>query len=169
MAASGYNDHIFINCPFDEDYMPLLQAIIYSIYRCGFIPQCALGEDNASDIRLDKIIRCTKNCRYGIHDISRIEVNTNGFPRFNMPFELGIFFGAKQFGNKQQQNKNALIFEKTKYTYQQYISDLNGIDTKAHANNPQIVIRNIRDWLVSASKRSTIPGYNIILKEYNIL
>ncbi|HEY9343225.1 MAG TPA: hypothetical protein VIQ23_16705, partial [Hanamia sp.] len=104
--------------------------------------------------------------RYGIHDISRTEINANGFPRFNMPFEFGIFFGAKQFGNKKQKNKNALIFEKIKYTYQQYISDLNGIDTKAHENKPEIIIRNIRDWLATVSKRNTIPGYNVILNEY---
>src|SRR5438876_5958145 len=126
MPVSGYNDYIFVNCPFDEEYMLLLQAIIYSIYRCGFIPQCALGEDDASDTRIDKIIRCIENCKYGIHDISRIQLNVNGFPRFNMPFELGIFFGAKRFGIKEQKNKNALVFERTKYTYQQYISDLNG-------------------------------------------
>lgn len=163
-----YNDYIFINCPFDEEYMPLLKAIIYSVYRCGFLPQCALGEDDASDIRLDKIIRCIENCRYGIHDISRTEVSKNGFPRFNMPFEFGIFFGAKKFGNRIQKNKNALIFEKTKYTYQQYISDLNGIDTKAHNNKPEIIIREIRDWLITSSKRNTIPGYNVILSEYKI-
>lgn len=168
MSVSGYNDYIFVNCPFDEEYMPLLQAIIYSIYRCGFIPQCALGEDDASDTRLDKIIRCIENCKYGIHDISKIELNINGFPRFNMPFELGIFFGAKRFGIKEQKNKNALVFEKIKYTYQQYISDLNGIDTKAHENNPEIIIRNIRDWLVTSSQRKTIPGYNVILNDYNV-
>jgi len=34
-----------------------------------------------------------------------------------------------------------------KYTYQQYISDLNGIDTKAHGDDPLDVIRQIRtDW-----------------------
>ncbi len=62
--------------------------------------------------------------KYGIHDISRTELNSSGFPRFNKPFELGIFFGAKRFGYKDQKSKNALIFEKTKFTYQNYMSDL---------------------------------------------
>ena len=70
--------------------------------------------------------------KYGIHDISRTELNSSGFPRFNMQFELGTFFGAKRFGYKNQKSKNALIFEKTKFTYQNYMSNLNGIDTKAH-------------------------------------
>lgn len=165
-AEATYNDSVFINCPFDPAYMPLFHAIIYTVYRCGFIPQSALGEDDGSDIRLDKIIRCIQNCRYGIHDISRTELNDHQFPRFNMPFELGIFFGAKRFGDKTQKNKNALVFEKIKFTYQQYISDLNGIDTKAHNNDPNIVIRNIRDWLKTASRRTTIPGHALIQREY---
>jgi hypothetical protein len=102
---AGYNDFVFINCPFDEEYMPLLHALVYSICRCGFVPQCALGEDDGSDGRLDKIIRCIKNCRYGIHDISRIETNTHNLPRFNMPFELGVFFGAKRFGVNSHKSK----------------------------------------------------------------
>ncbi len=164
--AMGYNDFVFINCPFDDGYMPLLQAIVFSVYRCGFLPVCALAEDDASDSRLDKIMRCVEQCRYSIHDISRTEL-TNNLPRFNMPFELGIFFGAKRFGNKEQKTKTALIFERDKFSYQHYISDLSGVDTKAHNNNTSLVVRNIRDWLSTASKRTTIPGYTVVENDYN--
>jgi hypothetical protein len=166
MPSEGYNDNVFVNCPFDDAYKPLLYAIVYTIYRCGFVPQSALGEDDATVNRLDKISRCMEECKYGIHDISRIELNANGYPRFNMPFELGIFFGAKKFGNSEQKNKNALVFERVKYTYQEYISDLNGVDTKAHGNKTSNVIRQIRNWLQVASKRKTIPGHTIIEKQY---
>jgi hypothetical protein len=166
MTAPGNNDYVFVNCPFDTEYMPLLQAIIFCIYRCGFYPQTALAEDDASDIRLDKIIRGIRSCKYGVHDISRTELNANNLPRFNMPFELGIFFGAKRFGNKLQKGKVALIFEREKFSYQEYISDLNGIDTKEHKNDPDLVIEKLRNWLKTNSKRSTIPGPAIIKKEF---
>jgi len=167
MADAGYNDNVFVNCPFDDTYKPMINEIVYTIYRCGFVPQSALGEDDGSDNRLDKIIRCIDNCRYGIHDISNIELNENGFPRFNMPFESGIFFGAKKFGIKEQKNKSALIFEQVKFTYQQYISDLNGIDTKAQGNNTDVAISQIRNWLSTTSTRRTIPGYNLIKQQYD--
>lgn len=157
VGIAGHNDSVFINCPFDDTYTPLLQAIVYTVYRCGFIPQSALGADDATDNRLDKIIRYIKYCRYGIHDLSRIELNVSGFPRFNMPFELGIFFGAKKIGTVLQRNKTALIFERVKYTYQQFISDLNGIDTKAHSDDPIIIVREIRNWLKTESRRTSIP------------
>lgn len=166
MRDKKYNDSVFINCPFDPLYLPLLQAIVYTVYRCGFIPRCALDEDDATDFRLEKINRCIEGCKYGIHDISRTQLNANGFPRFNMPFELGIFFAAKTFGNKEQRSKMGVIFETEKFTYQQYISDLNGIDTKAHNNDPLVVIEKLRDWLRAASKRITIPGHLIIIDEF---
>ena len=166
MKKAGYNDSVFINCPFDDQYAPMLKAILYTVYRCGFLPKTALDEDDGSDNRLNKIIRKISSARYGIHDLSRIELNAAEYPRFNMPFELGIFFGAKNLGDDLQKKKNALILEKVKYSYQQYISDLNGIDTKAHNNDPIIAMSKVRDWLRTASGRKTIPGYAILTEQY---
>lgn len=166
-TAPHYNDSVFINCPFDAAYTPILRALIFTIYRSGFLPITAMAEDNALENRLSKIEKYIENCKYGIHDISRIEVSGNGLPRFNMPFELGIFFGAKRFGNKAQREKNALIFDSERFRYQQFISDLNGVDIKAHSNQPSTAIRKVAEWLSTASKRTTIPGYKIIVDEYS--
>lgn len=166
MKVAGYNDSVFINCPFDDEYVPIFRAIIYTIYRCGFFPKTAMDEDDGLDNRLNKIIRKIKDSRYGIHDLSRIELNAADYPRFNMPFELGIFFGARNLGDQLQKKKNALVLERTKYSYQQYISDLNGIDTRAHNNDPAQAMREVRDWLRTASDRRTIPGYAILTAQY---
>ncbi len=166
MKVAGYNDSVFINCPFDDEYVPILRAIIYTVYRCGFSPKTALDEDDGLDNRLGKIIRKIRDSRYGIHDLSRIELNPANYPRFNMPFELGIFFGARMLGDDSQKRKNALVLERTKYSYQQYISDLNGIDTKAHNNEPAVAMAKVRDWLRTASGRKTIPGYAILSAQY---
>jgi len=165
-GKDGYNDNVFINCPFDETFKPLLYAIVYTVYRCGFFPLSALSDDDGTENRLDKIYRIIANCRYGIHDISNTSSNNEGLPRFNMPFELGLFFGAKRFGDKIQNNKKALVFEREKYQYQKYISDINGIDTKAHNNEATTVIRETRDWLKTATRRTTIVGSEIIIAEY---
>ncbi len=105
---SNYEENVFINCPFDIDYASNFQAITFTVYRCGFFPVSALSEDNALHNRLSKIEKIIETSKYGIHDISRTELNSSGLPRFNMPFELGVFFGAKKYGNKYQKRKNAL-------------------------------------------------------------
>ena len=119
--VKSYNNCVFINCPFDEEFRDILYAIIYTVYRCGFIPRSALEEDNALDNRLSKIENLIQECKFGIHDLSRTEVNSYLLPRFNMPFEAGIFFGAKKFGNKQQKTKVALVLERQKHLYQQLL------------------------------------------------
>lgn len=159
------NTFVFINCPFDDGYKDILYAIIFTVYRCGFIPRSALEEDNAMENRLSKIEKIIRECKFGIHDISRIEFNENGLPRFNMPFELGMFFGLKS-PPKGSQKKIALVLEKQKYLYQQYISDISGIDTTAHNNDPLLVIKIVRDWLQAASHRKNIDGHLILTKEY---
>ena len=83
-----------------------------------------------------------------------------------MPYELGLFFGAKYYGTGDQKKKQTLVFEKIQFSYQRFISDLNGIDTKAHRNNPNEAIVQVRDWLKTNSKRAAIPGSTLISKEY---
>jgi len=57
---------------------------------------------DSSEFRLDKIYSMIGDSNYGIHDISRVELGLESkLPRFNMPLELGIFLGAKKYGNKK--------------------------------------------------------------------
>ena len=133
MASKQYANQVFVNCPFDEDYRPLFRAIVFTIADCGFVPRCALEAVDA-DYRLGRIIDLIRDCKYGVHDLSRVEL-TDGLPRFNMPFELGIFLGAKQLGAIDQRRKSAIVLDAETYRYQQFISDLAGADVRAHETN----------------------------------
>ena len=127
MATTAYASCVFINCPFDSNYLELRNALIFAIYDCGFTPRCALEEDNSGNVRFDKIQRLIEQSKFGIHDISRTELDqTTGLPRFNMPLELGVFLGAKRFGYKIHTNKNLLIVGNEKYRHQACISDFAG-------------------------------------------
>ncbi len=167
MRSPNYNNNVFINCPFDANYKPLFDAMVFAVHDCGFIPRCALEEDDASEVRIDKIYNIIADCRYGIHDISRTELDRNSdLPRFNMPLELGIFLGAKRFGVEEQKRKKCLVLDREQYRYQQFISDIAGQDIQAHNDKSQEVITQVRNWLRTASRRETIPGGNIIWRRY---
>ena len=117
--------HVFINCPFDDHYKDLLEAIIFVVLDCGFTPRCALEIDDGSQIRIEKIFNIISECRFGIHDISKTELEaTNNLPRFNMPLELGMFLGAKRYGAGEHAKKVCLILDREKYRYQKFISDI---------------------------------------------
>jgi hypothetical protein len=97
MASKLRSGEVFINCPFDASYRPILDAIVFAVYDLGFVARCALQVDDASQYRLDKILDLIERCRYGIHDISFVAIDVNtGLPRFNMPLELGLFLGCKR-------------------------------------------------------------------------
>ncbi len=164
---SDYNNNVFINCPFDDTYKPLFDAIVFAVYDCGFISRCALEEQDGTEVRIEKIYSIIRNCRYGIHDISRIETDENTkLPRFNMPLELGVFLGAKKFGSDEQEKKSCLILDTEPYRYQQFISDLSGQDIQSHKNSGEQIIKLVRNWLRTTSRRKTIPSGNIISKRY---
>ena len=167
MRSARYTDNVFINCPFDAAYKPLFDAIVFTVHDCGFIARCALEEEDASQVRIDKIYNIIRDCCYGIHDISRIELDEDsGFPRFNMPLELGVFLGAKKFGGTDQKRKKCLVLDKEPYRYQQFISDIAGQDIQAHKNEVETIVRFVRNWLRTASERQTIPGGNFIWERY---
>lgn len=167
MATNNYNDNVFINCPFDDGFAPLFRAFTFTVLDCGFIPRCSLELDDATEFRLESIIKIIRECRYGIHDISRIELDEKSkLPRFNMPFELGIFYSAKHYGGVTHKNKRCIILERNKYRYQKYISDIAGIDITPHKNSEKVSILSIRNWLVTSSRRTTIPDGDEIHRRY---
>ena len=166
-SPESYSYNVFLNCPIDVPYKPLFDAMVFAVHDCGFIARCALEEVDASQVRIDKIYNIIADCRYGIHDISRTELDeTSGFPRFNMPLELGVFLGAKKFGLKAQHRKNCLILDKERYRYQKFISDIAGQDIQAHNNDSENIVTAVRNWLRSASRRKNIPSGSVIWGRY---
>lgn len=106
MAKPSYDDQAFIHCPFDGEYRPMFEALVFAVYDCGFVARCALELEDGSQVRIDKIEQIIGDCRLGIHDISRTELDgTWSLPRFNMPLELGLFLGAKRYGTGSQRRK----------------------------------------------------------------
>jgi hypothetical protein len=168
MASPQYENGVFVNCPFDEAYRDLFEALVFAIHDCGYVARSALELDDGSVVRIDKIAKIIAECRLGIHDISRTDLDpTTRLPRFNMPLELGLFLGAKRYGPADQKRKNCLILDVERYRYQQFISDIAGQDISAHGNDPTRVIRLVRDWLSNITPSSLrLPGGTAIAKRY---
>lgn len=157
------SDGVFINCPFDEDYAPVFRALIFTVHACGFIPRSARELDDAGQTRIDKLYAIIEECRYGVHDLSRTELDPiNHLPRFNMPLELGIFLGARRFGDREQIRKRALILDVERYRYQRFISDIAGMDIHAHHGQVDRAITELRDWLANVSRRKLPSGAQLV-------
>ena len=159
---------VFINCPFTYDYQDFFRAIVFTTIRSGFEPRCALEADDGSENRFDKICRIVSGCRFGIHDISKTEPDPHsGLPRFNMPLELGLFLAAKRFGQTEQRKKKCIIFDRERYRYQKFISDIAGQDIHFHDGKPGVLIQKLAAWLRDEASDQRVPGGKAIAREFD--
>jgi len=158
---------VFINCPFSPDYQANFQAIVFTIVRSGFTPRCARENDDGGEVRFDKICRIIRECPFGVHDISKTELDAeSGLARFNMPFELGLFLGAKKFGARTHRAKKTMIFDRDRFRYQSDISDIAGQDVHSHDGDIQQLIRKLATWLYDKARDPRVPGGIAISNEF---
>jgi hypothetical protein len=159
---------VFINCPFDERYQPLFHALVFAVLDCGFYARSALEVEDGGEVRIHKILRIIGECRYGIHDISRTRLEPHSpSPRFNLPLELGLFMGAREFGAGRQREKRLLILDSERYRYREVCSDISGQDIRAHGDDPARASGAVRAMLATAAGgEARMPGPSTIRARY---
>ena len=152
------NSDVFINCPFDDDYLPCFEALLFAITLCGYRVRCALEDDDGANLRFDKLCALIGDSDRTIHDLSRTQLGDGGLPRFNMPFELGLMMGARRFGGPRQKQKRACIMVAELYALPRYLSDIAGNDPAPHQSRPGEIIRIVRDHLHRDPEGTNLPG-----------
>jgi hypothetical protein len=162
---------VFINCPFDDGFKPIFRAIVFTVISSGYYPRCALDSTDGAEIRVSKIAKMIGECDWGIHDLSRIDVDpAAGVPRFNMPLELGLHLGARLFGQGRHRRKRALILEAKPHRYDAALSDISGQDIEVHANDSATAIGCVRNWLSEHRSREQppLPGATAMASDYRL-
>jgi hypothetical protein len=152
----GFHTNVFVNCPFDDGYRPLLGPLLFTISFLGFRPRIALEDLDSGVPRIEKIVDLIRTSRYAIHDLSRLQARRKGeFYRLNMPLELGIDVGCRIFSRSPRSLKRCLILEEQRYRYQAAVSDLSGSDIAVHSGSPELLVTEVRNWLGS---KAAIPA-----------
>ena len=152
---------MFINCPFDKDYKPVLDATIFTVHDCGFQVRIALEDVGSGQARIDKIVQLIRQSKYAICDLSRIEG-----ARLNMAFETGLVLGAMYYGDKKQKTKDLLVLDAIDHQYKKTLSDLGGVDGGVHGNDAAKAIGCVRQFLARKSRDPNVPGEAFILRRY---
>ena len=169
MPKPRYEDCVFLNVPFDSRYEPLMRAIVFTVHDCGLVARCAKEIEDGGQVRMEKICALMAESQYGIHDISRTGLDRKlRLPRFNMPFELGVFLGAQRFGTEEHKKKCCLILDREKDRYRLFCSDLSGQEIRAHHNRAEDAVKGVRDWLSGqlVRRKIQVPGSARILDRY---
>jgi hypothetical protein len=145
---------VFLNIPYDSHFENLFLAYIAAISAFGFIPRATL-EIPFSRRRLDRILDLIGDCRYSVHDLSRVQLDRAPppTPRFNMPFELGLTVGLDK---AQQRGRSWAVSESKARRVQKSLSDLNGTDVYIHDGTIRGVFRECVNIFVESSRRPTV-------------
>jgi hypothetical protein len=163
----AFSRNVFINCPFDEDFYPLLRPLPFTVVYAGLKPRIALESLDSGKARLEKIVGLIAQSQFAIHDLSRIEATHVGeLYRLNMPFELGIDVGCRIFGKPAQTRKKCLILETQTHRYKAALSDLSGSDIASHGNDPYRVVAEVRNWLENV-RGGQLPGPTQVWTAFN--
>lgn len=161
-----FETSVFVNSPFDSEYAPLLEAILFCIVNSGLAARLANERLENGENRFQKIVAMARQCKYSIHDLSKCKSSAaDEFMRMNMPFELGLDFGIRFTDNTLPSDKKFLIFEREAYDLKKALSDLSGQDVEHHRNDYQNVIKKVRNFL-KVEANLDVPGPALIRAQY---
>jgi hypothetical protein len=157
---------VFINCPFDAEYLPLFDAIVFATTSCGYTPRCALETGSISDPRMDQIYEALNSSKYSIHDLSRCrgEGDAN-VARFNMPLEFGIAFGKGYLKYEGRRLHDWLVLLPHGHFYKQCVSDLGGYDPYTHKNTPATIVQPVMAWLATRPNAPQTPNPDQVMEK----
>ena len=145
-----FQENVFVNCPFDKDYIPLLRPLLFTIIYLELNPRIALESKDSGSPRIEKIAELIRQSKYAIHDLSRNKASKKGeLYRLNMPFELGLDIGCQRFSSDIKKQKKCLVLDAENYRYQAALSDIAGCDIENHKNEPRELVVRVRNWLSS--------------------
>jgi hypothetical protein len=166
VAPTPFETAVFVNCPFDAAYEPILHAVLFCIVSAGLTPRIATERADSGETRIEKIRELIEASKFSIHDLSRCQAEKSGeHYRLNMPFELGLDFGCRAYCGEGRAGKKILILEEQRYRYQAAISDLAGFDIEAHGGDWRTAVAKVRKWLSSAAGLK-LPSPNRIVLDY---
>jgi hypothetical protein len=155
---------VFINCPFDDDYLPLFDAIVFATTASGYTPRCALESGSVSDPRMDQIFDALTSSKYSIHDLSRCKgEGTVNLARFNMPLEFGIAFGKAYVRYEGRRLHDWLVLLPQGHFYRAVVSDLGAYDPPTHKGTAESIVVPVMAWLATRPNAPETPGPKRVL------
>jgi hypothetical protein len=155
---------VFLNIPYDKKFERLFLAYIAGISAFGLVPRATLEIPDSSR-RLDKILKLVGDCRYSVHDLSRVELDRKKprTPRFNMPFELGLAVASQK--RKRKAETDWYVFESINYRLEKSLSDLNGTDPKIHDGRVAGVLGELCHVFRRKGRQPTVQQMKKIYRE----
>lgn len=156
---------VFINCPYDDDYEPLFDALLLTVVTCGFVPRSAVESGSVSVSRLDRIFDAIHSSAFSIHDLSRCRGEGEAMlARFNMPLELGIAMSRRRNANRH----DWFVLVPSDAPYARFVSDLTGFDLEQYDGKEEAIVRRVMAWLMTRPEALSAVAPSDVLDRLHI-
>lgn len=143
---------VFINCPFDQDFEPLFQSLIFAVVACDFTPRSARESRKVAEPRMERITQSLFSSKYSIHDLSRCRgEGDQQFARFNMPLELGMAMAYRYLGRGKNDQHDWSVLVPQGHVYEKFVSDLAGFDLLRYDGTVETIVCQVVPWLATRS------------------
>lgn len=163
---------VFINCPYDAEYRPVFDAIVFTLLCYGMWPRWA-DDSTRSLTRLDRIVDALRASRFSIHDLSRCKgEGDENLARMNMPLELGMALEQAYPAKDAVRDHRCIVLVPAMSSYRQVVSDLNAFDLLPYDGTPEAMVSELGSFLKVSAGRVQAPTVLAIqraLKDWNKL
>jgi hypothetical protein len=156
--AANRSTSVFINCPYDEEFQRLFDAVVFACTCCGFLPRSALESGTVAEPRTARIRRAILESKYSIHDLSRCKGEGNAnLARFNMPLELGMAMAHRDLSKRADLKHDWLVLVPAGHVYQAFLSDIAGFDPETHDGSAPGIVTAVMKWLATRPDAKRTP------------
>lgn len=153
---------VFINCPFDPEFEPTFDAIVFTTVCCGFLPRSALESGSVAVPRMERIVQAIFSSKYSIHDLSRCRgEGDQNLARFNMPLELGMAMARRYVAEDQH---DWLLLVPEGHVYLQFVSDMAGFDPVRYDSTAESLVPKLMSWLATRPDAVRTPTPKAVLE-----
>lgn len=145
---------VFLNIPYDSRFQDLCLAYIAGTACFGLTARATL-EIPGGTRRLDRIIELISSCKFSIHDLSRVQLDSNEprTPRFNMAFELGLTVAWQRLANHDH---TWFVFEERRHRVSKSLSDLSGTDIYIHGGSVRGVFQQLCNAFIGEKQQPSV-------------
>lgn len=139
------NRRVWLNVPYDPEYFPFRHAIEVVLWAFDMEPVLA-GDVTRPDIRVDKLIDLIQRCSFGITEVLGKDKCVREVS-YNMPFEHGLLWLLNHLQPHKSYKPILLCYHR--YGPDMWFSNVRGTDALGHQNDPKLLIKKLRQWLVT--------------------
>jgi len=153
---------VFLNVPYDANFQRLFLGYVVGVHAFGMVPRTTLEIPGGAS-RLERILELIAQCRYSIHDLSRVELSRfrPRVPRFNMPFELGLAVAHAKLNREHI----FFVFGENQERLSRSISDLAGTDPYIHRGTLVGLFAQLGNAFVRAERQPNIREMRAVYRE----